>query len=713
MKTPFVSKSILTAAWLAGAGTYLEAATADLGLTFLDFKPASIQPGGHPTQLKYSVVNFGPASLGSSFPFFRGEDVVLNMYLSRNNTYGDTDDVSIGQDVSSLQLSAGFIVTTTVNPDSPLPINDFTIPMNATGTYWVFLRLSYPLFSTFFDPDSSDNISMLSFSITVVSPCSSSSIVNQTIRSGETTVPLTLTVSDPSASITAASSNKALVPDANISFGGSGANRTVTVSPLPGEAGMTTISLSVSCSSGVSTSSFIVEVSPANRPPSLVDLPIQSVSEGTPLRIQLTATDPDLPAQDLTYHLVPLAPKGMSIDSATGVISWLPTEAQGPGSYSIEVEVLDSGTPPLRDTTKFLVRVEELNAPPVLGELTDRAVEALRELRFQATGMDSDVPQQQIFFSLGVGAPTGARLDRESGVFQWTPTVDQSPGVYTISISATDNGSPPLSASRVFRVQVSGEPVSTDDDFDGDGKSDLILQDKAGYLGIWRMDRENLISPSLLNPGYTDPRWQIRSSADFNGDGNPDLLLQHTDGTLGAWLMDGISLVSPTLLNPPHPGPGWRTVDTGDFNGDGKPDLLFQHSDGTLAVWFMSGTSLVTPALLTPGHPGVGWSAAAAADIDRDGHTDIVLQHSDSRLQVWYLQGVNLRSFVPLNPPRSGATWPMVSSTDLNGDGHADLIFQNTADASLAVWYLNGVNLIKAALLNPQFPGGTWKVVAP
>src|SRR5205807_5665924 len=55
-----------------------------------------------------------------------------------------------------------------------------------------------------------------------------------------------------------------------------------------------------------------------------------------------TATDHDLPANTLTFSLVG-APAGASIDAATGVFTWTPSEAQGPGSYSFQVRVTDDG----------------------------------------------------------------------------------------------------------------------------------------------------------------------------------------------------------------------------------------------------------------------------------------------------------------------------------------------------------------------------------
>ncbi len=43
-----------------------------------------------------------------------------------------------------------------------------------------------------------------------------------------------------------------------------------------------------------------------------------------------------------------------------GVFTWTPTDAQGPGTYTIEVKVTDNGTPPLSTTNQFAVTVNEL-----------------------------------------------------------------------------------------------------------------------------------------------------------------------------------------------------------------------------------------------------------------------------------------------------------------------------------------------------------------
>jgi hypothetical protein len=50
---------------------------------------------------------------------------------------------------------------------------------------------------------------------------------------------------------------------------------------------------------------------------------------------------------------------------------------------------------------------------------------------------------------------------------------------------------------------------------------------------------------------------------------------------------------------------------------------------------------------------------------------------------------------------------------DLDQDGNSDLVFQHQRDSTLAVWFMDGVELVRAELLNPSVPGGTWRLRAP
>jgi VCBS repeat-containing protein len=106
-------------------------------------------------------------------------------------------------------------------------------------------------------------------------------------------------------------------------------------------------------------------VTAVNDAPVLTPISDQSVDEGVQLSFIASAVDADLPENVLTFSLDPDAPAGASIDPETGVFSWVPSEADGPGLYPIKVRVTDDGVPALSDFDTFLVTVNEVNFAPV------------------------------------------------------------------------------------------------------------------------------------------------------------------------------------------------------------------------------------------------------------------------------------------------------------------------------------------------------------
>src|SRR5262249_18642056 len=140
----------------------------------------------------------------------------------------------------------------------------------------------------------------------------------------------------------------------------------------------------------------------------------------------VSATDPDA-GQSLTYSLTS-PPSGASIDPATGVFSWTPAEAQGPGNYTITVNATDNGTPALSGSRSFNVVVDDVNSPPSLAPIADAGIAASSSLPFTASASDSDVPANSLTFSLDAGAPAGATIGASSGFFSWTPDATQGLG---------------------------------------------------------------------------------------------------------------------------------------------------------------------------------------------------------------------------------------------------------------------------------------------
>ncbi len=93
------------------------------------------------------------------------------------------------------------------------------------------------------------------------------------------------------------------------------------------------------------------------------------------------------------------------------------------------------------------------NQPPTLAFIADRNAKVGELITFTNVASDPDVGQR-LTFSLNVDAPANARLVATNGAFSWTPTRSQSPGLYPIIVTVTDDGVPPASAARTFVVAV-------------------------------------------------------------------------------------------------------------------------------------------------------------------------------------------------------------------------------------------------------------------
>ena len=170
-----------------------------------------------------------------------------------------------------------------------------------------------------------------------------------------------------------------------------------------------------------------------NHTPVLSVINGQIVNEGQLLSFAANASDSDLPAQELTFTLDAGAPLGAGI-TADGLFTWTPTEAQGPGTNQVTIRVSD-GVASASQT--MVIVVNEINLPPVLSALGNKAVDEGSELRFQATATDSDLPAQKLSFTLEAGAPQGAVITAD-GLFAWTPSEAQGPGTNQVTIRVSD-----------------------------------------------------------------------------------------------------------------------------------------------------------------------------------------------------------------------------------------------------------------------------------
>jgi hypothetical protein len=191
----------------------------------------------------------------------------------------------------------------------------------------------------------------------------------------------------------------------------------------------------------------------------------------------VTALDTDTPPNNLTYSLVN-EPAGMTIATVgtNGVITWIPTEVQGPGIYTnIFVIVSDNVLPtPLTATNgPFTVTVNEVNSAPFwqtnVPSQTNYIINAFTTLVVTNTASDSDIPVNALTYTLTVTPPatkpplTNAVIDA-NGIITWTPTASQAgTNIFTTVVTDTNPAAlfnKSLSATNHFTVVVNFVPAT-------------------------------------------------------------------------------------------------------------------------------------------------------------------------------------------------------------------------------------------------------------
>ena len=104
-------------------------------------------------------------------------------------------------------------------------------------------------------------------------------------------------------------------------------------------------------------------------------------------------------------------------------------------------------------TNSFQITVNEVNSPPVLGNLINHTVNPGQTISFTAMATDTDSPPNTLTI-IQVSTPTGSSLEVSSVFLNWRPKVTKANTTNTVQIRVIDDGVPPLSDNKSFTVIV-------------------------------------------------------------------------------------------------------------------------------------------------------------------------------------------------------------------------------------------------------------------
>jgi hypothetical protein len=255
----------------------------------------------------------------------------------------------------------------------------------------------------------------------------------------------------------------------------------------------------------------------------------------------------------------------------------------------------------------------------------------------------------------------------------------------SLTLSSVPSGHLVATATANGAVQLASAQHAVHDDFNGDGRSDVLWQNDDGtifdFLGATNGGFTNNGGNSSINLGTG---WHVAGSGDINGDGKADLLLRNDNGAIfdllgsanGGFTNNGDASFVNVATN-------WHIAGAGDFNGDGRDDILWRNDSG--AIFDMLGTSVggvTNNGDISSVSIDNSWHIAGTGDFNGDGRDDILWRNDNGA--IFDMLGTSTGGFTSNGDNSSvnvATSWHVAGTGDFNGDGIDDVLWRNDSGA--------------------------------
>lgn len=183
-------------------------------------------------------------------------------------------------------------------------------------------------------------------------------------------------------------------------------------------------------------------------------------------------------------------------------------------------------------------------------------------------------------------------------------------------------------------------------DFNGDGHDDVLFREASGKIGEWlgggsRLENRNtditFVENSAAVSRSVDASWSVVAVNDFNGDGRDDVIWRHTSGEMAQWLANPNGGFTNNITAPVRVvDNSWKVIGSGDFNADGNADLLWRHVSGQLSQWLgQDDGSYVDNFAKVHDTVDRSWKVVDIGDYNGDEVSDLFWRHSSGVVTTW------------------------------------------------------------------------------
>ena len=230
----------------------------------------------------------------------------------------------------------------------------------------------------------------------------------------------------------------------------------------------------------------------------------------------------------------------------------------------------------------------------------------------------------------------------------------------------------------VFSDQTVNAPLIPSQDFNGDGKSDLLLQNASGVVVVGEVKSG---AESYTQVAALGPEWSFKGNGDFLGDGHEDFLIENTSGAV---YVGEVSNGTTTYTGVAGLGSEWKFEGTGDFLNNGQAQFLIENTSGAVYVGNVVGgqTQYTEVAGLGP-----EWSFKGTGDFLGDGKTDFLIESTSGAV---YVGEVSNGTAAYTGVAGLGPEWKFEGTGDFLGNGHDQFLIENTNGAVDVANVVNG-----------------------